>query len=99
MVSKQEWPFDQGKDVTTLTTRQVIQDGAPVTVVIHYSDDHSWAFLGGEGFTLDDGVVVCMAEIPSRDATLFEVADLEPGWVARRANLGARWTRERDPEM
>ena len=94
-----EWPWDQGKNVATITTRQVLREGAPVTVVIHYSSDHSWAFLGGEGFTLNDGLAVCMAEIPARDPTLVEVADLAPGWVARRTHVGAAWEREFDPEM
>ena len=98
-MNESDWPFDQAGNVTTITTRQVLREGAPVTVVIHYTDDHSWAFLGGDGFTLDDGLVVCMAEIPSRDPTLFEVADLEPGWVARRSHVGGPWTREHDPEM
>jgi hypothetical protein len=94
-----DWPFDQGANVATITTWQVLRDAAPVTVVIHYSDDHSWAFLGGNGFTLDDAAVVSMSEILSRDPTLFEIADLEPGSVARRDQVGGDWTREVDPEM
>ena len=99
MVDETDWPWDQVKNAASVTTWQVLRDEAPVTVVIHYSDDHSWAFLGGEGFTLDDAALVSMAEVSSRDPTLREVADLEPGWVARRTHVGAVWTREFDPEM
>ena len=95
---EEEWPWDQTRNTATVTTRQVLT-GSPVTMVIHYSDDHSWAFLGGENFTLEDGALVCMAEIPSRDSTLSEVSDLEPGWVARREYVGGVWTREFDPEV
>jgi hypothetical protein len=98
-VADEDWPWDQVRNATSLTTRQVLHGSAPVTVVIHYSDDHSWAFLGGEGFSLEDAAVVCMSEIPSLDPTLREVADLEPGWVARRKHVGGEWTREHDPEM
>ena len=94
----ESWPWDQARNAATVTTRQVL-DGAPVTIIIHYSDDHSWAFLGGDSFTLDDGALVCMAEVPSRDPTLREVSNLEPGWVARREYVGGAWSREFDPEM
>jgi hypothetical protein len=32
------------------------------------------------------------------DATLREVADLPPGWTARRSAVGAPWVREADQE-
>jgi hypothetical protein len=31
--------------------------------------------------------------------TLFDVADLPPGWIARRASMGAPWHRELDSDV
>jgi hypothetical protein len=93
------WPFDQAKNVATISSKAVVIAGCPVLLVIHYSDDDSWAFLEGDEFSIDTGLVVSMAHAVERDPTLFEIADLPPGWVARRECVGGMWTREADPEM
>lgn len=94
-----DWPWDQGRNVVTVTTWQVIRGEAPVTVVIHYSEDHSWAFLGGAPFSFSDAALITMAEAVGRDASLAEIADLQPGWVATRERVGGPWKCEFDPEM
>jgi hypothetical protein len=68
-------------------------------VAIHYSDDDSWAFLSGEPFDPKRAKLISMGSALERDATLREVADLPPGWVAERSKVGAKWKREPDPEM
>lgn len=42
---------------------------------------------------MDDAVLVAMATVVDRDATLYEVADLPPGWEARREAVGEAWQR------
>jgi hypothetical protein len=93
------WPFDQAPDVAAITTRQVIEGGLPVLRVIHYSEDHSWAFLCGTTGDTADGRVISMVEALRRDPTLGEIADLPPGWVASRDHVGGDWQRVCDPEM
>jgi hypothetical protein len=96
MGSEEEWPFDQAPNVAAITTVQVIQDGLPILVVQHYSDDHSWSFLCGTTDDEADGRVIGMAQALKRDPTLREVADLPPGWIARRDKVGDSWIREKD---
>ncbi|MBS2032152.1 MAG: hypothetical protein JST54_29910 [Deltaproteobacteria bacterium] len=98
-MTSSDWPFDHAKNVGCVTTRQVLRENAPITVVIHYSDDHSWAFLGGDDFKVSDGLLIAMSEAAELDPTLFEVADLEPGWTAQRDHVCGSWTREFAPEM
>jgi hypothetical protein len=93
------WPFDQAPDVAAITTLFVIEAGLPILRVIHYSDDHSWAFLCGTTGATEDGRVISMKEAIRRDPTLREVADLPPGWVASRDGVGGNWRRDRDPSM
>ncbi|MFM8223054.1 MAG: hypothetical protein ACKOJF_29445, partial [Planctomycetaceae bacterium] len=71
---------------------------APVLVVIHYSDDHSWAFLSGRS-TMEQGKVIGMGGALSLDPTLRSIADLQPGWVAIRSAVGAPWECHADPDM
>lgn len=94
-----DWPFDQERDVAALTTRQVLEDDLPVLYVVHYSDDHSWAFTCGTSDDTDDLRIVCMSHIVDQDPALKFVADLEPGWVAVRDEVGEAWQRYQDDEM
>lgn len=89
----QRWPFDQGPDVAAITTRQVLEDGLPILSVVHYADDHSWAFCCGTSNETEDGRVVGMGEALHLDPTLAEIADLAPGQCATREAVGASWKR------
>ena len=87
-----DWPFDQAPNVAALTTRQVI-NGYPILLVIHSSDDHSWAFLCSTSDEDSDARVIGMSEALELDKTLSEIADLPPGWSAQRTHVGAPWIR------
>ncbi|PZO55539.1 MAG: hypothetical protein DCF15_10330 [Phormidesmis priestleyi] len=52
------WLFDQAPNVAAITTRQVIEENAEILVVVHYEDDHSWAFLCGSTDRDEDGRVI-----------------------------------------
>jgi hypothetical protein len=93
-----EWPFDQAPNVAAVTSKAVLE-GAPVLLVVHYSDDHSWAFLDGTDLREEDGRLVAMAEIWGLDPTLAGIGDLPPGWVARREAVGEIWASASDPEV
>lgn len=95
----ESWEFDQARNVAAITSVDVIRSEAPVLLVIHYSDDHSWAFLSGLLSSTEDLQVVLMKNAVARDPTLREVADLPPGWVATRTRVGEAWERYRDPDM
>lgn len=93
--TKMAWAFDQAPDVACITYRSII-DGAPVLVVTHYEDDHSWSFLDGQPYDQSSGLVVAMSTVLERHPTLTEVADLPPGWTATRRAADQPWTREMD---
>ena len=93
------WPFDQARNVAALTTQQVMREGAPVLLVIHYSDDHSWAFLDGGPFDASNALVVSMGSVVDIDSSLLVVADLPPGWVAERGSAGESWIRRQDNDV
>jgi hypothetical protein len=92
------WPFDQAPNVAAITTVNVIERGAPILVVIHYDDDDSWAFLCGTTSEEADGRVIGMRHALRIDPTLRGIADLPPGWKARRAAVGQAWRRAPNPD-
>jgi hypothetical protein len=87
------WPFDQTPTTAAITTRYVIAREQPITVVLHYSDDHSWAFLCGTTNDEKDGRVILMREAVEIDTSVLEIANLPPGWKAWRKEAGAPWQR------
>jgi len=95
----QQWPFDQAPNVASITTRQVLKEGYPVLSVVHYSDDDSWAFTCGTISETSDIKVISMEEALALDPTLFGIADLPPGWVAKRVKVGGEWHKFKNKEM
>ncbi len=93
------WPFDQERNVATVTTRQVVLEKHPVLSVAHYSDDHSWAFTCGTTNKSDDLLLVSMGELVDLDDSLYEIADLPPGWCAERDSVGDQWHRYQDEDI
>jgi hypothetical protein len=88
------WRFDQDPNVAAITTRQVLEDRLPILRVVHYSDDHSWAFTCGTSNATEDGRVISMAEALEIDPTLETIAELSPGWHASRRAIGKPWVKE-----
>jgi hypothetical protein len=39
-----------------------------------------------------------LSHIPELDPTLVSIADLEPGWLAERIEVGGEWERWQDEE-
>jgi hypothetical protein len=93
-----QWRFDQARNVAAVTNAAVLA-GAPILLVVHYSDDDSWGFFDGAPFQPAEGRVVAMSEAVKLDVSLNEIADLPPGCVARRASKGAPWVQEPDPDV
>ena len=87
-----DWPFDQPPNAGAITVRAVL-DGAPILFVSHDEDDHGWQFLDGREPVVEDGRLICMADVLERDPGVAEVADLPPGWIAERADPGDAWRR------
>ena len=81
-----------------ITTRQVLREGYPILNVVHYSEG-DWGFTCGTTNDTKDGLVVGMGCIVELDPTLKSIADLRPGWGARREFVGGEWTRYEDEEF
>jgi len=99
MTQKSNWPFDQPMDAAAVVDLDVMEGRVPVLLVVHYSEDESWAFLSGGAFDPERSLIVGMSEVVDRDPSLKMVADLPPGWTAVRARVGEPWVREQDPEV
>jgi hypothetical protein len=78
MTQSEEWPFDQARNVAAISDASVL-NGAPILMVVHYSEDDSWAFLSGAPFDAAQGKVIGMGTALSLDPTLRSIANLPPG--------------------
>ena len=93
-----EWPFDQPRNCAVFTLRQVMSGEEPVLIVYHDLDDHGWQFIGHTGANMDDAMLVALEEIVKLDPSVLDVADIEPGWVARRGSKESPWVRSENRE-
>ena len=91
------WLFDQPRNCAAVCLRSIAEGRAPVLLVAHNDDDHSWQFLDGEPVRMDSVVLVSMASVIDADPTLHQLADLPAGWEASRTSVGAPWQRSRSP--
>ncbi len=93
----ENWPFDQAANVAAVADAAVVEEGAPILLVVHYSEDDSWGFFSDEPFNVERGRLIAMGEALGLDPTLSAVADLPAGWTAVRANVDNAWSRQHDP--
>ncbi len=85
------WLFDQAQNVAALTTRQVLEENAPILTIIHYEDDHSWAFLCGTTDDDTDGRVISMKQVVEIDSSVLAASGLPIGWSANRSSVEEDW--------
>jgi len=80
-----------------LFDRVVVEQGAPIQRVVRDAAG-GWTFLSNAVDTPSDKTVAQLGKALRLDPTIAELADLPPGWMASRANIGAPWDCVRDPD-
>ncbi len=88
------WPFDQPENCATITTSHVMRHGATITRAYHDEIDHGWQFYSEHVTQTKDAMIVALREIVAIDPTITEIADLLPGWMAKREAVGSFWQRD-----
>ena len=91
------WPFDQPRNCTAMTMRQILDGSEPILLVSHDADDHGWQFIGRTDANTEDGRLVCLEHMVTRDPSVLQLADLPPGWQAIRRSPKHRWQRSEQP--
>lgn len=87
------WPFEQSRDCMVMTSQKVIHEGKPITRAYHDEADDVWQFFSSAGAEMEDAMMVTLENIVKRDASVREIADLPPGWMAERTGPGGSWVR------
>lgn len=92
-----KWPFDQPPNCATFVTRGLIENRTPILFISHDEDDHGWQFHDTLNAQAEDARIVCLSDVLELDPTMYEFADLPPGWTAWRKDAESPWTREPAP--
>ncbi|MGV3662400.1 MAG: hypothetical protein ACO1TE_19610 [Prosthecobacter sp.] len=90
-----DWPFDNPPNVTTLTTRYVLE-GEPICHAYRDWSDGMWQFFPDRVTETADGKLVCLKEIFKLDPSIAQIADLPPGWMATRPSPREPWQRAKN---
>ncbi|HJZ93651.1 MAG TPA: hypothetical protein VKE40_22440 [Gemmataceae bacterium] len=88
-----DWPFDDPKNVATLTVRQVVHLGHPILLVSHDAEDGMWQFLTGDAVDMADALIVSLQSVYLLDPSIAGLADLPLGWKASRPSRAEPWQR------
>jgi hypothetical protein len=88
-----DWPFDQPRNCAVVTLRSIIFEGEPILYVSHDANDNGWQFLDGRPVDMANAALVGLGTIVRHDTSLLELADLPPGWSARRPSKDSPWQR------
>jgi len=91
------WPFDQPRNCAVFTIRQILDGSESILHVTHDLDDEGWQFLGSGDAKTADCKIVGFEEILSKDASLYELADMPPGWHAWRKSVNEPWVKAENP--
>ncbi len=86
-----EFKFNEPSNLATFTTRQWIEEQAPILTVAH-DFDGSWQFLTDDPNTADNIGIVALSEMIKHDLTLNELFELDYGEIAEREYVGGEWT-------
>lgn len=93
------WPFDQPRNCAVVTLRSIMFDDAPILYVCHDLDDHGWQFLDGRPIDMANAALVTLEEIVRHDTSVLDLADMPPGWCAKRITKSAPWRRTKQAPM
>ena len=100
-MSEQEWPFVDEPDVSVLTTRQIIEQGAPIMCVTHDLEDGMWQFLHSDEVDEGDVLLVTLESVllmaPWPSYGIWSRAGLPPASQLKKAGnapTSATWTKK-----
>lgn len=88
-----DWKFEAPREGMAVTTKQVMA-GAAIVYVSHDDDDGAWQFHTAEPLTEDDALLCTLGQVLDVHPSMMDLADLQPGWIAERANDAAAWVRK-----
>jgi hypothetical protein len=90
---KNSWLFPDAPQTVVFTTRNVVEEGAPILIVTHDQGDGAWQFRPAAAPAAAEGRIVSLQEMVFNDPSLFELADLPMGWRAVRDSINSPWRR------
>ena len=89
--SKDKFPFNESRNVASITCVHVLDENKPILHVSHDMDDGCWQFLCGEEHNDEDARIVALEEIYHLDKTIAEVTNLDYGKKADRLSKDSKW--------
>ena len=96
-MERKEWPFNLPKKKMVLTSRFVVEAGAPIFYASHDEGEGDvWQFHPHEKFGNEDADVrlATLKSVYLLDESIGQLGDLPVGWHAWREDVEAPWKRE-----
>lgn len=85
-----DFHFYESEKTAVITTRQVLEEGAPILLVTHDAEG-DWQMVCGTTADPDDGKVVSLSQIVALDPSLNDLFNLPFNWKAWRESADQDW--------
>lgn len=95
MKENNKWKFSDVENTAVFITRQIVNEGLAILYVSHDEDDGAWQFHHGYNVSIEDAMIISLAEIVSLDNTFNQLSDLPLGWIAVRQSVNSSWEEKR----
>ena len=98
MTNVDTWPFNQPRNSTAMTTRQVIEQDESISAIYHGKDD-KWQFIGISNPSESNKCMITLEQAVDLDSSVTKVADLLAGWFATRDKANSKWIRQQKTKI
>jgi hypothetical protein len=82
-------------DFGVIACKHIAAKTRPCLLVFHH-EDGDWSFTCGGDDHDDDYVFLHYHHLTDDDASIGDISDLPPGWLAERPDVRTLWRREKD---
>jgi len=89
--------FKEPSNTAVFTTKFVVDDKRPITLVRHNPDDSTWEFFSDDKYNdfKDVAKIIGLGQLIKIDSSVQQIADMKLGYYAHRKTKQDNWTVEK----
>lgn len=89
--------FKESPNTAVFTTKFVVNDNRPITLVRHNPEDSTWEFFSDDKYDnfKDVAKIIGLGQLIKIDSSVLEIADMKLGYYAHRKTKQDNWLVEK----
>ena len=89
--------FQEPANTAVFTTKFIVNENKPITLVRHNVDDSTWEFFSDDKYDniADVAKIIGIGQVIKIDSSVLEIADMKLGYYAHRKTKQDSWEIEK----